>query len=133
MRFKNLTITLTLTCLSIVAIAGLALLPTPTIEASWTELQTSDGVTTSSFSQSCGGTSAGWSVCASVSAGPGSSGADALCGIRNPTRFPMGEKGIIVGEYDGAATVTASRGAVFVYVGTTGSGSSAKSCANRWI
>lgn len=86
MRFKNLTITLTLTCLSIVALAGLVLLPiTNGICASWTS--DSFGGKSLSDSYNMDQTHRGWSLYASVSAGANTASASASPSITGPEDF----------------------------------------------
>ena len=64
MRFKNLTITLTLTCLSVVALTGLVLLPITNGICEWTGSESSKSFYTNSF-DSLG---KGWHLYASLSA-----------------------------------------------------------------
>lgn len=79
MRFKNLTIILTLTCLSVIAFAGLAFLPiTNGICASWTDNSFgSIGRKSLSDNYSMDATFRGWSLSASVIAGANAASASA--------------------------------------------------------
>ena len=83
MRFKNLTIILTLTCLSVVAFAGLVLLPiSKGICASW--IDTSIGSTNSKAlydNYKIDLTGRGWSLSGYLSAGPSSATASAAPSI----------------------------------------------------
>lgn len=81
MRFQNLTITLTLACLSIIAIAGLALLPITDGICEWTGNDSSKSYYTNSFDDE----GKGWHLSASLSAsgaGASASVSPSIYGLR---------------------------------------------------
>ncbi len=100
MRFKNLTITLTLTCLSIIAIAGLALLPITDGICDWEEDESSKTYYTNSFDSE----GKGWHLNANLSATYNSAYASANTSIYGEKAF--GAEKI----YSGTANVNARRG-----------------------
>ena len=89
MRFKNLTIILTLTCLSIVAFAGLVLLPiTNGLCASWSNNDIGSRSKETLFDNySMDATYRGWSLSASVSAGANTASASASPSITGEDDF----------------------------------------------
>ncbi len=89
MRFKNFTITLTLICLSVIAFAGLVLLPiTNGICASWTYKsvgRVNSGVLNVNYKMDLVGR--GWSLTGHLSAGPGAAIASAAPEIDGENDF----------------------------------------------
>ncbi len=127
MRFKNLTIILTLTCLSVVAFAGLVLLPITNGICEWTGDNSSKSYTNSlvdieevkswddrSRDAQMG---RGWWINASLQAGPMGAYASvspSIYGLSsfNPVKVYAGDSGL----YGGVATVIAERKSVSVSV-----------------
>lgn len=101
MRFQNLTITLTLSCLSIVAIAALALLPITDAIGNWSGTDSSKSYSRSDLNvHECG-----WSLSASLSASGGGASASVSPSIHTVGVFTSEE------TYSGSANVRAWRNA----------------------
>lgn len=101
MRFQNLTITLTLACLSIVAIAGLVLLPITDGICNWTGDDSSKSYSKSDLDVH----EQGWSLSASLSASGGGASVSVSPSIHTVGVFTSEE------TYSGSANVRAWRNA----------------------